>query len=337
MFVPWKPSYSRNEAASALAASETWAGALRRLGVAPLGKSFAVLRKWADRWGIDSSHLAPYKARKPAPAFTEAELRTAVEASRSFAETLRRLGYCPTGGNPRTVRKWAERWAISIEHFDPRAAQREAMAHRGRSLPLAQILIEHSTYPRGSLKRRLFDAGIKRPSCELCGQGDVWRDRPMGMILDHINGVRDDNRIENLRIVCPNCAATLDTHCGRRHPMRLGKRECLRCGNEFRPNRGTQRYCSQECGSKWDRSTRHPIGARRVERPPHEQLMREIEETSYLAVGRKYGVSDNAVRKWVRWYERDRELSESANDLGDGAGPGAGGSAEPRVDESPGE
>jgi transposase-like protein len=47
--------------------------------------------------------------------------------------------------------------------------------------------------------------------------------------------------------------------------------------------------------------------SRKVERPPYERLLEEIEVTSYLAVGRKYGVSDNAVRKWVRWYERQRE------------------------------
>lgn len=51
---------------------------------------------------------------------------------------------------------------------------------------------------------------------------------------------------------------------------------------------------------------------RKVDRPPYEQLLEEIEATSYLAVGRKYGVSDNAVRKWVRFYERqiEREAAE---------------------------
>lgn len=68
--------------------------------------------------------------------------------------------------------------------------------------------------------------------------------------------------------------------------------------------------CSRECGTRWDRSKlrRKPVTAcRRVKRPPYDQLLAEIEATSYCAVGRKYGVSDNAVRKWVRFYERERE------------------------------
>jgi transposase-like protein len=52
---------------------------------------------------------------------------------------------------------------------------------------------------------------------------------------------------------------------------------------------------------------------RRVTRPPYEQLLSEIEATSYCAVGRKYGVSDNAVRKWVRFYEREREAASGAS------------------------
>ena len=153
----------------------------------------------------------------------------------------------------------------------------------------------------------------------------MWRGTPMSMILDHINGVRDDHRLENLRMVCPNCAATLDTHCGRRNRIERAKRTCLHCKKEFVPSSAKQRYCSRPCGVRWDRSVCNkrsgrgargvPVeDARKVARPPYEQLIEEIEETSYLAVGRKYGVSDNAVRKWVRFYERqmEREAAEAA-------------------------
>ena len=161
----------------------------------------------------------------------------------------------------------------------------------------------------------------------------MWRGRPMSMILDHINGVRDDHRLENLRMVCPNCAATLDTHCGRKNRIERAARQCLRCGEAFVPSYAKQRYCSRACGVRWDRSVLRdkrlglrgvPVPhTRKVERPPYDQLLEEIEATSYLAVGRKHGVSDNAVRKWVRWYERQIEREAAEAQEGDGGADGA--------------
>jgi transposase-like protein len=239
------------------------------------------------------------------PGYTEREAREAVAVSFSYAETLRRLGLRAAGGNAPLLRKWLERWRISTDHFDPCARSRGPRRSR---IALEAILIEHSTYPRAKLKRRIYDEGLKVRRCELCGQGELWRDRTMSLILDHINGVHDDNRLENLRIVCPNCAATLDTHCGRKNRAPIAARLCRRCGEEFTPNDRRQRYCSPYCGLRHARPIAPKPALRRVERPPYEQLLREIAETSYVAVGRKYGVSDNAIRKWVRQYERELGL-----------------------------
>jgi transposase-like protein len=49
-----------------------------------------------------------------------------------------------------------------------------------------------------------------------------------------------------------------------------------------------------------------------VARPPFDRLLREIEDLGYEAVGRNYGVSGNAVRKWVRWYDQEREATRAA-------------------------
>ena len=75
-------------------------------------------------------------------------------------------------------------------------------------------MIENSSYrSTDSLKKRLYKEGIKERVCEKCGQDENWKGEHISLILDHINGVNNDNRIENLRILCPNCNATLETHC----------------------------------------------------------------------------------------------------------------------------
>lgn len=240
--------------------------------------------------------------------YTEEQAREAIGSSYSWAESLRKLGLCSTGGGWRVLKKYAEIWAISIDHFDAARAREEHPQFQRR--PIAELLVEKSDASRQNVKRRLYQEGLKERRCEMCGQDENWRGEPMALILDHINGVRDDNRLENLRIVCPNCAATFSTHCGRKNRMTREKRRCRRCDRSFVPNSSRQRYCSRQCGTRWDRSKlrgRSKPGTRRVQRPPYEQLLAEIEATSYCAVGRKYGVSDNAVRKWVRFYERERE------------------------------
>jgi hypothetical protein len=238
------------------------------------------------------------------PAYTEHEAREAIGASESYTGALRALGLCASGNNAKVLRRWVERWGISTRHFDPWAASRRAL--RREPIPLAEVLVEGSTYSRNKLKLRLYEAGLKRPVCELCGQGEIWRGQRMALILDHVNGVPDDNRLANLRIACPNCAATFDTHCARKNRHPIERRQCLHCGAEFVPKYGRHRYCSRACGMR----ARGP-SMRRVERPPYEQLVREISETSVVAVGRKYGVSDNAIRKWLRQYERERAAAEA--------------------------
>jgi hypothetical protein len=237
--------------------------------------------------------------------YTEEQARAAIAASLTFTEALRRLGMCWSGGNYRTLRNWAANWSIPTDHFDPDAARRRAL--RREAVPLAEVLVENSTYSRGSLKDRLYETGLKARVCELCGQGELWHGNAMSLILDHVNGDARDNRLENLRIVCPNCAATLGTHCGRRAQLPVEDRRCRRCGVSFRPRAARQAYCSRECGQRWERKGRPNPRARKVrDRPRYEELMAEIAATSWCAVGRKYGVSDNAIRKWVRAYERER-------------------------------
>jgi hypothetical protein len=254
------------------------------------------------------------------PAYTEEQARAAVATSLCYSEVLRQLGLRPVGGNHRVLRKWVDEiWRIPTDHFDAKRA-RVAGWKRTYPLPLEQVLVEGSSYSRSTLKRRLYELSLKQRRCELCGQGERWRGGTMSLILDHINGVPNDNRIENLRIVCPNCAATLETHCGRKN--QLPDRQCRKCGARFKPRYRKQNYCSSECGASHGNRHRGPqLQTRKVPRPSFEQLRLDVGSMSMVAVGRKYGVTDNAVRKWLRWYKRqaEREAKDDVPSAGAGA------------------
>jgi hypothetical protein len=248
------------------------------------------------------------------PRYTEQAAREAVSSSLSYSEALRKLGLRPVGGNHRLFREYVDRiWQIPTDHFDAVAA-RLAGARSQRPVALEEVLVEGSNYSRKKLKQRLYETGLKEPRCELCGQDEWWNGTRISLILDHMNGVPDDNRLINLRIVCPNCNATLDTHCGRKNRIPPSPRDCALCGTAFIPKYERHRYCSRECGQRHNTRNREPKPEiRKVPRPSYDQLKADLASTSFVAVGRKYGVTDNAIRKWIRWYEdrpESRELSK---------------------------
>lgn len=143
-----------------------------------------------------------------------------ISESNSYSECFRKIGISNRPGNYDTIKKYVSLYKIDTSHFYKEKT--EAMINHMKLIkrPLSEILVENSSFSRQHLKERLFEEKLKVNVCELCGQDDDWNGRKMSMILDHINGVNNDNRIENLRILCPNCNSTLDTHCrGRKQKM----------------------------------------------------------------------------------------------------------------------
>lgn len=145
-------------------------------------------------------------------------LEPIIKSSKNIKEVLDKMNLRAAGGNYGVIHKYIELFKIDVEHF--KYFEKERIDNLGKlssstKIPLEKILIENSNYNRTKLKSRLYKEGLKNRECEICGQGEQWNGKQMSLILDHINGIHNDNRIENLRIVCPNCNATLDTHCGK--------------------------------------------------------------------------------------------------------------------------
>ena len=77
------------------------------------------------------------------------------------------------------------------------------------------VFVENSTYARHRLKERIIKQELIPYECSVCGRPPTWMGKPMSLVLDHINGVNNDNRLENLRFVCHNCDRQLPTYKSR--------------------------------------------------------------------------------------------------------------------------
>lgn len=119
------------------------------------------------------------------------------------------------GGNYEQIKKYISELGIEIGHFKGRAWNRGLQVKGIPRIPLEKILVNKSFYQSFKLKKRLFAAKLKPMHCEECGWAKTTADGYLPLELDHINGDRRDNRLENLRILCPNCHSLKPTHRGR--------------------------------------------------------------------------------------------------------------------------
>lgn len=264
--------------------------------------------------------------------FTKEQFEKAVKKSLSIAQVCRELGIVAVGGNYKTVHSKIKLWEIDISHFTG-AAWNVGERYRPvkEKAPLSEICIENSTYTSSnSLKKRLYAENVKEAKCECCGITE-WQDKPISLELDHINGINTDNRLENLRILCPNCHSQTHSFRGKNQKSAINKQrldnynnrnnidftkvkpikepkpfkirvikpknKCLICDNLVKVNKN--KYCSYECSNI--------ANAKNV--PSKEDIILAFEKyKNFLQVSNYFNVSDNAVRKWCVKYNILEEM-----------------------------
>lgn len=214
-----------------------------------------------------------------------------VKESKTYSELLKKCGYTNLGNN-NTVKKRINLLNLSIEHFI-------------KNIPLkpiktlsSEIFIENSKYNNNThIKQRLFQEYNWEYKCSKCGINE-WQGKKISLELDHINGNNTDNRLSNLRLLCPNCHSQTPTFRVK-NKIKTDIRKCTDC-NITIYIQNISGYC-KTCVVKYRKQN-----LKIKDRPSLVTLENDIKELkSYIAVGKKYNVSDNTIRKWIRKYNNE--------------------------------
>ena len=167
-----------------------------------------------------------------------------------------------------------------------------------RRYEMSDILVEDSRYRnRNTLKNKLIKNSLLEYKCSCCGNNGEWMGKSITLHLEHKNGKNNDNRLENLEFLCPNCHSQTSTYCGRNIIYEKIENKC-ECGEKIEKNKKKCRKCVI-----MDIKEKNKKNRKIKERPVIEDILKNIEDHGYSKTGRIYGVSDNTIRKWIKWNE----------------------------------
>ncbi len=148
----------------------------------------------------------------------------AVKTSFSIRGALFKLGLNPAGSNYRVFTIRIKKLNLDTKHFTGQGHLKNK-SHNwcNTKIPLEEILIEHSNYSSThNIKNRLIKEGKILNQCNIC-LISKWLNAPLILHLDHINGINDDHRLENLRLLCPNCHSQTSTYCGKNKNKKVAR------------------------------------------------------------------------------------------------------------------
>lgn len=134
--------------------------------------------------------------------YTLDALKIAVETSLSYRQALVKLGITAHGGNYQTIKKACKYFSIDTSHFMGQGWGKGSTASNSKTT--VAYLINGSNITTHKLRLRILRDGIMPHKCSSCGNTS-WLGAPIPLDLHHVNGDRNDNRIENIQLLCPNC------------------------------------------------------------------------------------------------------------------------------------
>lgn len=231
---------------------------------------------------------------------SDEEFKKIIANNYTYTDCLIELGLVPRGGSSTDIlKRRIKELNCSTEHFHSNFSKKR----NNKKIPLEDMMVQNATIKSmTSFKKRLIQENILEYKCAICGLIE-WQNHPLVLQLEHMNGNNTDNRLENLRLLCPNCHSQTDTYTGKnaiRYNNKSNKNNnfCNNCGILLKTS--NSQYCSI-CSK---------IKQRTVERPNRNELKQLIRTTPFTTIGKQYGVTDNAIRKWCKFNNLPFKTSE---------------------------
>lgn len=216
--------YTENEFRTAVADPDvrTIADLCRALGIVPRGGNYESVRAFAAELGIDlRAHLAETARREDLGGqaqswndVSDEDIAAAVSDQPSLAAAMRSLGFVPSSAGYRRLRKAIDRTGADTSHLLGQGWARGRTFPGRRRKPTAEYFVRGKLRHTMALKERLLADGLRERHCERCGRSE-WQGEAIPLELDHVDGDRWNNTLENLRLLCPNCHALTPTYRGR--------------------------------------------------------------------------------------------------------------------------
>jgi hypothetical protein len=144
--------------------------------------------------------------------YTEKQLREAIQSSVSIREALQKLNIKAAGGNYYIFQKAVNYFNIDTSHFTGQNITGRKLPQRRKSIE--DYITNKIPIQSNKLRKYLLESGTFKHECSSCKLSE-WMGNPIPIELDHINGNNQDNSLENLRILCPNCHALTPTYRGK--------------------------------------------------------------------------------------------------------------------------
>lgn len=178
--------------------------------------------------------------------YNDNDVFKAIAENYSIAGVLRSLDLIAAGGNYKTINKFIKDKNVNTDHFTGQGHLKGKSHNWSPKKDLKDILVEGCDYNSSNLRKRLIQEGYKDEMCESC-QGKEWQGHKIPLELDHINGIHTDNRIENIRLICPNCHALTPTYRGKNIRSRPDNiNYCIDCRTEIHKSSKRCSKCNRD-------------------------------------------------------------------------------------------